>query len=92
MQATPMLRRNSSSELAKQRWSQRYAFDLAEETWTELFDQYRAVDILVAISETKGTHNPTPERIFASFTYWLNRLAKERLARVSWPPSDVKQL
>ena len=83
-------------ELAKVRFSQRYAFDLHEETWLQLFDVYRASDILQALKQTiKTTKNVTPERVHGSLVYWCNRLNRERAEREGtavWPPADVNQI
>lgn len=79
-------------ELAKQRWAKLHSFDLEQSQWDELFDEYRAGDVLTAIAKTRGTHSQAPERVFSSLIYWLNRLAEERREATSWPPPDVHQL
>jgi hypothetical protein len=82
-------------ELAKVRFAQRYAFDLHADTWLQLFDAYRANDILQALTQaTRTTKNVTPERVHQSLVYWCSKLERQRQDRQSpaWPPSDVDQL
>ena len=61
-------------ELAKQRWSALWPFDLDEETWQQLFSEYSCGEILQAIKSTASTNDKRPESVYRSLCYWLDKI------------------
>jgi hypothetical protein len=78
-------------QLAKARFAQRHPFDLADETWRDLFIEHFPGDVLEAVKRTSKTRDPRPEAVYTSLLYWITRLESDRneVARPEWPPSDV---
>ena len=71
--------------LAKERWAT-HAFDLAPETWETLFQDHHPGDVLQAISKTRSTRDPRPEKVFEGLIYWINRFEAERTRiNPTWP-------
>jgi hypothetical protein len=58
-------------DLAKARWAALHAFDLADETWLDLFDTYKAGSILQGIRLTSKTRDTRPEIIYQSLLHWI---------------------
>jgi hypothetical protein len=63
--------------LAKARWAAvPFHFDLSDETWQQLAEQYRTGEILQAIKLMKGTADPRPERVYARFVQMIERISQ----------------
>jgi hypothetical protein len=86
--------REDAIKLAIERWTKIHAFDLAPETWQQLFSDHLPGDVLEGVTRTGKTHDHRPDAVYASLLYWIRRFEAERQERItpSWPPPDTQQL
>lgn len=78
-------------ELAQQRWAQLHPFDLAPETWQDIFANHMPGDVLQAIRKTARTRDKRPEVLHRSLLHWLELFEQDRRDAVTWPPPDVSR-
>ena len=75
-------------QLAKQRFAALHPFDLADETWEQLFSDHRPGFVLEAIRQTSKKRD-RPEIVYQWLLNCIAALERERTARTTWPPPDV---
>lgn len=79
-----MIRPGNSEEaitLAQQRWAALHNFDIAQETWEQLFAIHAPGDILEAIRATRLTRSKDAAIVYSHFEHRLTELATARAAR-----------
>jgi hypothetical protein len=77
--------------LAKARWAQIWPFDLADETWLQLFAEHRPGDVLEAIRKTRQTRDRKSEKVYRGLLFWIDTLERNHAEKnnLSWPPPDI---
>jgi len=83
-----------ATAIAKQRFSQYFPFDLADETWKLLFDEHRTGVILESIKRCSSTRDHNPDVVYANLLFWIGRLESDRTGGdpPMWPPVGIKKL
>ena len=78
-------------QLAKARFAQYFPFDIADESWQQLFAAHRTGDILEAVRRSSTTRDQRPEIVYANLLFWIKRLESERTGGdpPMWPPVGV---
>jgi hypothetical protein len=87
-------RTQQAIQLAKARFAQVHPFDLADESWQQLFIEHFPGDVLEAVKRTSKTRDPRPEAVYSSLLFWITSFESARNGSdpPMWPPTDTRKL